>query len=251
VSRAASRALAEWVNAGGQLVATAGAGMKDELDQPNTILRALLGVDPGPIEMAPGDPIRVEKQDLPFAQAMDHVTSADGSVVPVLGARGRFKTTAEILARFDDGSPARSSRAVGKGRATYLGYLPALAYLKPAFPRRPTDRGATDDAMAHFMPTTFDAAAIAPLRFPEIVRPVSSSRPLVESMIVESKHGVLVPLVNWTGDPIRDLEVTLRIPVPSSKVTLASGRPVAVREAGGVTTLRLDLDVADALILRE
>src|SRR5262249_50269853 len=46
VSRSASKAIASWVAAGGQLFATAGAGMLDELNQPNTALRELLGVDP-------------------------------------------------------------------------------------------------------------------------------------------------------------------------------------------------------------
>src|SRR5262249_12157951 len=44
VSRTGSKAIADWVKAGGNLVATAGAGMFDEFNQPNRILRELLGV---------------------------------------------------------------------------------------------------------------------------------------------------------------------------------------------------------------
>ena len=39
-----SEAIAAWVKAGGTLFATAGAGMFDELNQPNTVLRGVLGV---------------------------------------------------------------------------------------------------------------------------------------------------------------------------------------------------------------
>ncbi len=248
VSRAASRALAEWVQAGGRLVATAGAGMKDELDQPNRVLRDLFGVEPAELVLDKENVVRLEKQDLPFATAMDHVTS-DGTSVPVLGARTRFTTTGTVLGRFDDGSPATAARAVGKGWVSYLGYLPGLAYLQPAFPRRPTDRGTTDASMNHFLPTVFDAAAAEPLRFPDIPRPVSCSRPLVESTIVDSRHGVLIPLVNWTTAPLTNLAVTVRVPVPTRHVALASGGPVRVTTERGATIFHLDLDVADALIL--
>ena len=44
VSRAASKGLAEWVRAGGRLFGTAGGGMFDELNQPNTTLRELFGL---------------------------------------------------------------------------------------------------------------------------------------------------------------------------------------------------------------
>src|SRR5262249_13422346 len=52
VSRAASKAIAEWVNAGGRLAATAGAGMFDEFNQPNKVLRELLDVEPKGLEEA-------------------------------------------------------------------------------------------------------------------------------------------------------------------------------------------------------
>src|SRR5947208_6008866 len=44
VSRAAAKALAAWVRAGGRLFATAGGGMLDELNQPNLELRELFGI---------------------------------------------------------------------------------------------------------------------------------------------------------------------------------------------------------------
>ena len=42
-SRAGSKAIAEWVKKGGHLFATAGAGMFDELNQANKVLRSLVG----------------------------------------------------------------------------------------------------------------------------------------------------------------------------------------------------------------
>ena len=50
-------------------------------------------------------------------------------------------------------------RKAGRGAATYCGMLPGLSYYQPAIPRRPVDRGATDDSMTHFLPTAFDPEA--------------------------------------------------------------------------------------------
>jgi hypothetical protein len=61
---------------------------------------------------------------------------------------------------------------------------------------------------------------------------------------------VVIPLVNWSGKPVPDLQVTLRIKPPAGKITLAGGGPVKVSQVLGQTVLTFGLDVADALILR-
>ena len=55
VSRAGSKAIADWVKTGGILFATAGAGMYDELNQPNRVLRELLGVEGKTLDHAAED----------------------------------------------------------------------------------------------------------------------------------------------------------------------------------------------------
>jgi hypothetical protein len=81
-------------------------------------------------------------------------------------------------------------------------------------------------------------------------RPVLCSEPLVETRIITSKHGVLIPLVNWSGAPVEGLTVAVAADVPTKDVTLASGNPVQVVIEDGKPLFTLDLDVADALILR-
>lgn len=253
VSRTAARAIADWVRAGGHLFATAGAGWFDELNQPNKILRELLGVEPKDLEQPKGAPVRFEKQDLPFAQAIDTVTlKANALKVPVIDVRTRFALSAEVVATFGDGTPAVSIRRVGKGAATYCGFLPGLAYLQTALPKRPVDRGATDEAFMHFLPTNFDAGARALIAGPAlgIERPVLCSEPLVESTMVHAKSGTLIPLINWTGSPIKGLTVQVVAPTPTAKAELASGKPVQVKREAGRQVFTLDLDVADALVLR-
>lgn len=246
VSRAASLALARWVEGGGRLVATAGAGMFDESNRPNLTLRKLFGVEPEALEIDTANLVHFEKQDLPFATPIDHVNGSSG--LPVLSARQRFTAAPAIVtATFDDGSPAIASRPVKKGIARYLGFLPGLAYLKPAFPKRPVDRSPEPDSMTHLLPTAIDARIPPLLWFDEIALPLTVSAPFVEASMVESPKGLLIPIVDWSG-PLKSVTLTLATAAPGTSATLASGKPVTV--SADRTSFTFDLDVADALVLR-
>jgi hypothetical protein len=256
VSGAASRAIAAWVNAGGRLFATAGAGMFDELNQPNVVMRELLGVQEKSLEHAKEDITR-EKEHLPFATPLDTVTLKTNATPvrwPALGAASRIIAAkdAVVTATFKDGSPAATQRRAGKGRAYYCGFLPGLSYFAPAIPRRPVDRGSTDDTMAHFIPTAFDRAVGALVATPAetVTRPVVCGESLVETTVIESKHGTLIPLINWSSGPVKGLKLRLNLDVPVGKVSLASGKEVRATREDGKAVLTLDLDVADALVLR-
>ncbi len=256
VSRAASKAIADWVEAGGRLFATAGAGMSDEFNRPNELMRQLLGVEQRALDVG-AEPVRLEKQDLPFAKSIDQVTwkAATGEMqLPVINVRSRFDVAAGAAAptvegRFSDSAPAVTVRTVGKGQAIYCGFLPGLSYFKPAMPMRPVDRGTTDDSMAHFIPTEFDRAASALIGFPaaDVERRVVCSEPLVETMVIRAPQGVAISLANWSGRPVKGLSLKLSIAdLRGREATLCSEGTVTRTEEG----YSFDLDVADALILR-
>ena len=252
VSQAASRKIQEWVQAGGQLFTTAGAGMFDELNRPNEILRTLLGVTQTQIDAPEGKQLIWLKQDLPFLKPVSAVKADDGTI-PVFAVRSRVTAdTAGILAEFTDGMPAVTRNSVGRGHATSCAYLPALSYYHPAIPRRPVDRGATDDAMIHFLPTDFDTrvGALIASVVQDDLRPVVCSEPLVETTIIDAPHGSVITLVNWSGRSVEKLTVEIRVPIPAGAVTLASGGPVTVQRTGGRLTATLKCGDADALIIR-
>ena len=248
VTRAASKAIADWVAGGNTLLATAGAGTRDEYDAPNTILMELLGVSYEGLEEA-GDPVRLEKQDLPFTPEMDRVTWK-AAELPAINVRSCVTAAAgtAIEGTFRDGSPAVLRRKAGGGDAVYVGFLPGLTYFKPAIPLRPVDRGTSDDSMAHFIPTQFHkpAGELVASAAAGVHRPVICSEPLVETCVVESSHGVAVLLINWSGGPQRGLRLKLSIDIAAGEAALATGS--AVRRDGN--DFVLDLDVADALLLR-
>jgi hypothetical protein len=254
VRRASSEKIAKWVKRGGTLFATAGAGMYDEYDRPNLILRALLGVEPVKLERAEGAPISFIKQDLPFAKAMGEVTLVDSAkAFPVFGVLGKVKPApgSEIQASFSDGSAAVVANKVNKGRTVYCAFLPSLSYFKPAIPLKPLDRGSTDDAMAHFIPTEFDpqVGALIGSAATHLERPVVSSAALVETSIIESKAGTILVVQNWSGNPIRDLKLTVNIPAPRH-IELAGGGKVKTAINADKLEITFDLDVAETVIMR-
>lgn len=257
VSKAASRKIAEWVKQGGTLFATAGAGMFDELNRPNSTLRELFGIEQTSLETPEDKQLTWLKQDLPFAEPVSVVEFTDSDstkTVPAFGVRSHIKVNnAKVEARFKDNTPALTNRQAGKGRVTYCAFLPSLAYYHPAIPKRPVDRGATDDAMIHFLPTNFDPAMAQLIAQPtrKLNLPVVCSDPLVETTVVQSKAGTVIPLVNWTGKPIELLEVQVKVQMPSKKPRLASGKKLVIKEVEGIPTYQFQLDAADALIFRE
>jgi hypothetical protein len=261
VASPAAERIVAWVRAGGRLFATAGAGLYDEYNRPNRTLRELMGIEPTGINAPDEDRIGFIKEDLPFAQPVDTIVwrqaTEEGSEpvetrMAAYGLTVRLRTVAADVAvagTFADGSPAIVRRSVGQGQVIACAFLPSLTFFKPAVPLKPLDRGSTDDAMAHFIPTAFDPAAraliVAPLT-DDLPRPVVTDNALVETAHIVSPVGTVVFFQNWSEGPIAGLRATLNLPVEGKTATLASGRPLT-RDG---TTFVFDLDVAEALVVR-
>ncbi|MDP7009890.1 MAG: beta-galactosidase trimerization domain-containing protein, partial [Verrucomicrobiota bacterium] len=248
VSRRDSESIAAWVKAGGSLFATAGAGMFDELNQPNTILRGVLGVSPAGLDAPASSFVGMVKQELPFAAPVDEIAGESGDT-PVYGARSRVKLAgAKAQLKFKSGTPALTLNTQGRGQAQYAAFLPGLTYFAPGTPKVPVDRGTTAQASAHFIPIRFDAATAKLLQFANVTaaNPVKCSEPLVEANIIDSPKGSVVILANWNSRPIKELEIQLPADLTKKKLSVASG--ASYQKNGNV--VRMDLKVADALILR-
>ena len=107
--------------------------------------------------------------------------------------------------------------------------------------------------MIHFLPTEFDplAARLIALPAASLKLPVQCSEQLVETTIIQSPHGVVIPLVNWSGRAEDELHVSVNVPLPSGRIRLASGLPINVHRSGATTELTFKMDVADAIIARK
>jgi hypothetical protein len=151
--------LEKWVNDGGVLFATAGAGRYGMYREPNPELQKLLGIASRQIEER--DTFFRTSQELPFLQPLSQVTNtANNTRFPALAIHERVTPTDGVwtLAEFEDGSPAMFKRTVGKGSVYYVAALPGVAYLYKGVTTPQVwvpDRGPG----AHRAVTTYDTVA--------------------------------------------------------------------------------------------
>lgn len=272
-------ALTRWVEAGGTLVALCGGGFYSELNRPNPRTGALYGVKSQQVQTDPQLVSRylreanrpfLTKQDLPLYEPIDYVTwTLDGGTsvaakrirhVPVIVWKQMLESAdGTVLGWYQDGRPAVVAKSHGKGRACLFGFLPGQAYLKSGLPIAPPDRGATDAANAHYLPTTMDvnlrSRLVDDFLPPDYVRPVRCSVPLVETTCIDTPPlagrgaRLAVPLINYTGRPIRRLTVRIdRLPKARQVRSVRRGN-LAASFDGNTMLLELPLEIADVLLI--
>ena len=220
-------------------------------------------------------------------------TDQDGRYTfPSVGFRSLFTvqptSKATVIATFQDvvagknvTTPAVTVQKSSAGLAYYMGFLPGFAYFMPAIPIRPADRGGTDNAFTHFIPSNFSKPVFDLLRSTlsaATTKQVNCSNHLVHGRVVTSTKGVVVPLSNWntytnaatpapasnhtnaTAPPnfnnITNFTVTVthRAVKPGMKVSLATGGAITevtgLNVTGSVTYRLGYFAIADALIIR-
>lgn len=229
VHRKTADAIARWVEDGGTVIATAGAGMRDELDQRNIFMFERWGI-----------------RELDYLESSDTATGAAAldsikwkeNTFPVFDARSRFDAGMnEIFATFQDGSPAVVSHPVGAGMVVYAGFWPQLQ----------NEKGKEKDAVSMSPLMNFALTRISrPILCFEGVKEIS----FVESNVIESPNGIVIPLINGREKPVKNLAVRLPFLASFHSCTLASGGKVFTnRDALGLFAI-LDLNATDAIIFR-
>ncbi|MGC9316930.1 MAG: hypothetical protein ACP5KN_02700 [Armatimonadota bacterium] len=254
----AADALQEWVASGGIVFSVAGGGLLDEYGETNAAMLALLGLEGAELEehdalpdikhtlprLRPADGLRLE---LPGLQPV--ALPAIGTVQRLTAARG-----ARQVGRLHDESCAATLHETGEGAAVLIGGFPGVAYVTPAIPVRPWDRGATVDAMCHLLPTEFDDAArdviLWPVRQAGVEPEIALSEPIVEWSAVDSDQGTAVLLVNWTGEPIPELTVTVRGDLGDRGVRSVEQGPLTPHASEDGWQVTLPLGLTDCITVR-
>jgi hypothetical protein len=207
LERATAGAIENWVLDGGVLVASAGAAREDEYDEPFTGLDRALGRGARTAYDRYRGALR-SKIELLMLKPLDVVKREDGSSYNAYAVRETFTpaSNAVVMARFADGSPARVSTPVGKGRGWYTGTFPATAWLKPALPVMPCGKGGPETAAdgspryPQFEPVAFDPAAgravTEPLAAAGIKPDIRIDKPNLVSNRLTGPDGTVVTLVN-------------------------------------------------------
>ena len=240
-------AILQWVRDGGTLVTTAGAGMFDRYHQPMNTLTEASGKQPAaPVRM----PIFSFDDVKANGTLLNHPTHS-GLGATVFGEREKLGdiTTmptasthaAQITATFDDGTPARTERALGKGRIIHFACYPGISYRKSA-------TGSTNG-----LPSGFSEAwrnlIVKPVSTAGASLPVRVNKAMIEAPALYSTGGVAVTLLNWSG-AAQDVEVTIATDKKVRRVESAEKGKLSFKASKLGVTVRLPLGDVDVLSLR-
>jgi hypothetical protein len=250
-----------------------GAGyLHDENDAQSDALSVVLGVGRSPLVVAEKNCL--VKEGLAWLAPLGKVTApaVNAADVPAVAVRASLvpRAGAAVRASFDDGKAAVVENRVGRGSAWTFGFFPGAAYLQRAIPKRPFDRGTSDDNFNHFLPTRFDrraqALALWPLVGAKVSRAVFASPegasdvtltgdhalPPLDVGLIDAPEGTAVPIANLSGTAIPKLTVTVRVPGAGAikEARAARAGKLAFTRAGELVTVTLPVDWADLVVFK-
>jgi hypothetical protein len=272
LTRAAADKLKRWVQGGGTLWLTAAAASRDEFNRPLRTLDDLLPAKRREVEdlqkhASSGRSINLltAKDEVRWESGVADVLAVKQILAPLKGAA--------VLATFKDISPALLCGKAGKGSVYCAGFLPSLAYIKQALDARKAlqervtqaqSGGAVlsaDEAQGAALlelssnPWKFPAGLrqflLTPVRAAGVESPIVCSVPVVDAVYMTHEQGVLIPLANYTLEPIERLLLKVNVPRPVARVESARQGEVAFKQSTAQTVeLSLPLENNDFVKLR-
>jgi len=247
--------LKKWVEAGGVLWSDAGAGLRDHLNRRSRVLDEVFGLEDSQVEFIKD--CGRGRIELPGLEPVEKATWSESDLMPagsaeVYCALERCKPAAasRILGRFKDGSPAGLMNRSGKGISIRFCFLPGITYVKSAFPEsyKFGEHGRT------FNPARFDGSLLplvhGAVKAAGVRPPVRLSSDTIEATLIRSPHGLLVPLVNWTFEPLRELRVEVAVPGKGAvRVWSAAAGDLKSEREGNSVRVALPLKLVDFLVI--
>lgn len=268
LTRPAAERLCRWVGEGGTLWLASGAAQKDEYNRPLRSVDELMPATRGEVQELQA--FLHGGRSLHTLKAQDQVRWGEAIAVEALSVKQALtlRPGTELLATFEDGSPAVVFGSSGQGRVFCLGFLPALAYIKAAETARNELQARVDAAGRNgaalspgdsaqaallersYNPWSFPAGIrdliLTPVRAAGVDAPLRCSVPLVDAVFMACEQGVLIPLANYTLRAIESLELEVAVPRPVTRVESVRHGPLQFAQADrGRVTVRLSLDCND------
>jgi hypothetical protein len=264
---AAAHKLKQWVLDGGTLWMTAGAAQRDEFNRPLHVLDELLPVKRGAM-------VELQKQQgsgryLSLLAPKDEV-NWEGGTASVLSVKQTLTANdgAATLAKYKDGAAAVVRGASGKGTVYCCGFLPALSYIKTALDHRDAlqkkidaktslsteERAEVNLIERSYNPWKFPADVrdliLMPAREAKVRPQIRCSHALVDAVFMPQEKGILIPLANYTLEPISELKLTVNVPRNIARVESAVRGKIEFKQMSASTVqLALPLENNDFLKL--
>lgn len=265
ITEKAALRLKRWVERGGTLILTAGAAGKNEYNQPLDNFETVIPVsrnDPEEFQnyLHAGRNINNLKPQETVQSGGTHleVLSVKQSIVPKPGT--------EILGKFSNGASAIVKGKYGKGTIYYYGFLPALPYIKQALDhRKAIERAvkspATPDAARYVSEKELIGRSYNPWAYPSAIRniliapvldavielPLKCSEPLVDAVLMESSKGLVIPLSNYTLQPLREITLSVRTSKKVSHVKSVHKGNLDFNANGSAISFSLPLQETDVV----
>ncbi len=244
--------ISAWVQNGGVLVGTAGAGTRDISNRPTNRLDEVFGISSvGLVNANQAGRGRYETRTLPSLGEIQSVPTEDARTPPsitfqTLGVRETLKPHPGATVFLQRGEkPAGTIHAWGKGIAIRLAALPGLAYLQEAIAEK----------WPGFLPTAYRAEMRDFIAWPAKlagVEPVVSakSEPLATITRWDHPERTLLYVINYAGAPAEDFHMILPNAEGFTTARTLQGKSVKLKPtAEGSLEIRFPLNVADAVVL--
>lgn len=262
LSRAAAEKLKTWVSAGGVLWLTADAATRDEFNRPLATLNELRPARLGELtindlllyggklmtHLPIRDEVRVGQAGMPVVSVKQTVQAKDGTT---------------ILGKYRDGTPALVVGPHGKGRVYQAGFFPGLAYIYPALTahkKASESKGGLNKPDQEILnrsdnPWQFPAGTrellLVPVRDARPRLPIECDTPLVDAVLMESSVGAVIPLANYTLQPLPRIKLRVNLSRPVSRVeSVHRGELKFTRRDPNLIEFELPLDSTDFVTLR-
>jgi hypothetical protein len=247
--RKSQEALAKWVKEGGFLWTDALSGVEDEYGQACNILLPVIGIDGCNVNESALLDYRPE-YGLPLQKPLDTITFTDsGETISAIGTIVKFSLSdpksSDVLATFEDGSPAIIERKVGKGKVHYVGTLAGCSYgwtVKRVWGKIEAGYRKANRRLISDFPARVGAKM-----------PLTCSVPLVEANLLESDEGIGIVLVDYAGeDPIDEVKLSVSVPSRISSISsVEHGElPFEYDKDKKTVDCSLPLDLVDILVLK-
>lgn len=234
VRQASLRKVAKWVQSGGAVWLSGGAGTRDEFDEPTQILASALGVRS---KLLPG-------QSKELALPDDEPVASATSVYDLATDAG-----ASVLVRFRDGSPAQVVGRAGDGRYCVSAFRPGILYegtVRPYF-NRSAGKGRIQKGWRKSRRDWVTQFALSA----GLVRPIQIDRPCVEVALYRHEREDIAMFMNYTGEALgKPLAVRVRCGRAIATVESLRQGKLEFEQGADWVSFKLPLVLTDSVILK-
>lgn len=259
--RAAAGAIRDWVERGGVLFGTAGAGSRDQYNRSMDVLEKTFGARS--LEFAVKARAGRPRYEMRGLKALDRLEPAGAEAagaeaagakdVPVVGLdqlayqeRLEPLAGAQVILKDRQGRPAGTRNRAGRGTAIRVAALPGISYAHEAVqPPYEIDK---------YLPTDFRAGLRDFLAWPaktaQAARTARTQSPIAEIVRYDGPDRTVLFLIDHAAQPVERFTFELDDAAGFVRAISASGKPVTINSANhGTLNVSLPLDAADAVVL--